>query len=190
MNDFNVKIRVIDTKSVSVHCIHLGRKVGVSFSFENYEDYCTKFGEACAAILRRINKIPIKAEELKPEPPPVDRTKVCTTDAKPFDPTTDSSGQQKNYKVLCEEERSKGFVRPYRDRYVHVGVGGSEIDPNNPSKHGRKGNGCGVETRMGRALSETYARDPKFYTHTYCAGCKTHLPVDEFVWDDGEVVGS
>ncbi len=43
---------------------------------------------------------------------------------------------------------------------------------------------------MGLALSETYARNPKFYSSTFCVGCNTHLPVGEFVWEDGEVVGT
>lgn len=46
---------------------------------------------------------------------------TCTTDGKPFDPTIGDTGQQKNYKVLCEEERAKGFVRPLRRSYKHVG---------------------------------------------------------------------
>lgn len=78
--------------------------------------------------------------------------------------------QHKTYLVLSEEERAKGFVRPVRQVYVHTK--------------------CGTETRMGLALSETYARDPKFYGATYCVGCRMHLSVDEFKWDDGEVVGS
>lgn len=84
----------------------------------------------------------------------------------------DTSGQNKKYLVLSEEERAKGWVRPYRDTYVH------DI--------------CGVATHMGRELSETYARDPKFYSHTYCVGskCQSHFPVSEFKWDDGEIVGS
>jgi hypothetical protein len=43
----------------------------------------------------------------------------------------------------------------------------------------------------GRALSETYARDPKFYGATYCCACRMHKPVAEFTWTaDGAVVGS
>lgn len=79
--------------------------------------------------------------------------------------------QQEVYLVLSEEERAKGFVRPYRDRYIHKT--------------------CGVETIMGKALSETYAREPKFYSATYCAYCQMHKPVSEFTWGaDGKVVGS
>lgn len=79
--------------------------------------------------------------------------------------------QQKVYLILSEEERKKGFVRPYRDRYLHQT--------------------CGTETRMGRELSETYARNPKFYGATYCVHCEMHRPVSEFVWSvDGQVVGS
>lgn len=98
--------------------------------------------------------------------------------------------QNKKYLILSKEERAKGFVRPVRRMYIHVGIGGNEIDPNDMSKHGRVGNACGVATTMGLELCETYARDPKFYGSTYCVGCKKHLPVAEFKWEDGEIVGS
>lgn len=79
--------------------------------------------------------------------------------------------QQEVYLVLSEEERAKGFVRPYRDRYIHKT--------------------CGTETIMGKALSETYARNPEFYGATYCVHCSMHRPVSEFVWSaDGKTVGS
>lgn len=80
----------------------------------------------------------------------------------------ESSGQQACYLVLSEEERAKGFVRPVRLKYVHET--------------------CGVVTRMGQEIAETYARDPKFYGGTFCVGCGDHFPVGEagqFVWDDG-----
>lgn len=88
------------------------------------------------------------------------------------------NGQQETYLVLSEEERAKGFVRPYRDSYRHVG-----------------GKACGTVTTMGRALSETYCRDPHFYSGTFCCGCGSHYPVSEFIWiemngTDGPVVGS
>ena len=95
------------------------------------------------------------------------------------------------YLVLSDAELAKGYIRPFRDKYIHVGVGGSEVDPNDPSKHGRTGLGCGTETVMGEKLSATYARDPKFYGSTYCCGCSMHRPVAEFVWSaDGARVGS
>lgn len=79
------------------------------------------------------------------------------------------------YLVLDEEELAKGYVRPYRDTYRHLQC------PVNPQ----------ATTRMGIALSQTYARDPKFYGSTYCVACRMHKPVGEFVWDkDGKVVGS
>lgn len=50
---------------------------------------------------------------------------------------------------------------------------------------------------MGNALAETYARQPNFYSGTFCVGCKAHFPLKNpdgsaaFVWDkDGSVVGS
>lgn len=149
------------------------------------------------------------------------------------------TGQNTCYLVLSEEERAKGFVRPYRDAYIHKGkkvetkgellsLEEGLIEMSDWSKtyytkeNGYAGylkypesespltgkflkqneydaiinkkeyvGGCGTLTTMGRALSETYARDPKFYGATFCCGCNKHLPVDEFVWDaDGEILGS
>jgi hypothetical protein len=81
------------------------------------------------------------------------------------------------YLVLSEEERGRGFVRPLRRAYRHVGQDNDTA--------------CGATTTMGLALCETYARQPDFYGSTYCTGCQKHRPVSEFVWvEDGEVVGS
>lgn len=77
-----------------------------------------------------------------------------------------ATGQQRGYVVLSPAERAKGFVKPYRDSYVH--------------------NVCGVNTKMGPSLSETYARDPYFYSGTFCVGCGAHFPLDQFRWDDCE----
>jgi hypothetical protein len=85
-----------------------------------------------------------------------------TPDHREIDPRT---GMQKGYVVLSEEERAKGFVEPVRKSYKHLV--------------------CGTTTTMGLALAETSARDPSFYSGTYCAGCGTHFPVGEdgdFVW--------
>ena len=85
-----------------------------------------------------------------------------------------ATGQQKGYVVLSADERAKGFVRPVRDAYVHTK--------------------CGAVTTMGRALAETYARDPQFYSGTFCCACRAHFPVGEhgeFVWDGtNEKVGT
>lgn len=91
-----------------------------------------------------------------------------TPDHREIDPTT---GMQKGYVVLSQEERAEGFVRPFRNKYIH--------------------DKCGVETRIGQSIAETYARDPKFYGGTYCVGCRTHFPVEEFKWSNtNEKVGS
>ena len=100
---------------------------------------------------------------------------LCTTNGKPVAEVranqTNETGQHDGYIVLCPDERAKGFVRPFRDRYKHTV--------------------CGGVTSMGRALSETYARQPSFYSHTFCVNCNRHLPVAEFVWTaDGLPVGS
>lgn len=88
------------------------------------------------------------------------------------------NGQQEGYVVLSEAERAKGFVRPYRDAYRHQT--------------------CGTITTMGRSIAETYARDPFFYSGTFCVHCRAHFPVGEggeFTWyemdgREGPKVGS
>lgn len=91
---------------------------------------------------------------------------------------SEPSPQADVYLVLSEDERAQGFVRPVRKTYVHK-RGMSQRTP-----------ACGQATTMSRELADTYARDPKFYGATYCVGCRMHLPVNEFDWDDGEMVGS
>ena len=130
--------------------------------------------------------------------------------------------QAEVYLVLSKEERAKGFIRPYRSTYRHVGdkpqydladltkeqrerypdEGYVKFEKypkkKNSSTIGRywtqkqlENTGCGAITRMGRELSETYARNPHFYGSTYCVECEKHLPIAEFIWTaDGEVVGS
>jgi hypothetical protein len=116
---------------------------------------------------------------------------LCTTNGKPVAEVragqTNETGQHDGYIVLCPDERAKGFVRPYRDAYKHVGR--PEVVGSGDSV--RLVGGCGAVTTMGRSLSETYARDPKFYGATFCVTCNKHLPVGEFVWTaDGQTVGS
>jgi hypothetical protein len=96
--------------------------------------------------------------------------KVTLTDGSPV--TSDhrelkANGQQKGYVVLSEEERAKGWVRPYRDSYIHKS--------------------CGGVTTMGRPIAETYARDPSFYSGTFCVNCGAHFPLDQFVWDGTDI---
>lgn len=101
---------------------------------------------------------------------PVDRScqMLVSGDAVPEDRSHTelrSDGQQKGYVVLCDSERAKGFVRPYRDAYKHLK--------------------CGTVTTMGRKIAETYARDPFFYSGTFCIRCAGHFPIGEdgeFVW--------
>lgn len=107
----------------------------------------------------------------------------------------DPVGQAEVYLVLSEEERAEGFVRPVRRTYVHeVMADGSNIPKVQTSRKGMLIGPCGgVATTMGRALAETYARNPHFYGATYCVGCQKHLPVGangEFSWEDGTRVGT
>lgn len=143
------------------------------------------------------------------------------------DPEVDPlTGQHKSYWVLSPSEREKGFVRPVRTAYRHVGRPGPvhplrdltddekkqyETDkyvkfeeyPKDESpvtgrfwtqeQLNKINKGCGTSTSMGRALAETYAREPGFYGATFCCTCQGHFPVGsdgEFVWEDGERVGT
>jgi hypothetical protein len=129
-------------------------------------------------------------------------------------------GQYRSYAVLPQSERDKGFIRPVRQSYRHVGdrpkyplrdlteeekvryaayqYVSFEAYPENPNSiRGRfwaekqLKPKCGTTTTMGRALAETYARDNTYYGATFCCHCREHLPVSEFVWEGtDEVVGS
>jgi hypothetical protein len=113
--------------------------------------------------------------EIVADPTPVDRTARVLTDGSPV--TDDHreisprTGQQRAYVVLSPEERAKGNVRPVRRNYIHTP--------------------CGTMTRMSQAIAETYARDPGFYSGTFCVACRQHFPLDQFVWEGTtERVGS
>jgi len=71
-------------------------------------------------------------------------------------------GQYENYPTIDEGD----FEQPVRDAYVHEE--------------------CGATTRMTGDLPESIARDPEYYTATFCVECGTHVPVEEVHWkDDG-----
>lgn len=100
---------------------------------------------------------------------PVDRSDRQLSGGGPVTPDhreiNPASGQQKGYVVLSPTERAKGFVRPFRDAYRHQK--------------------CGKITTMSRDIAETYARDPEFYSGTFCTTCRGHFPVGEdgeFTW--------
>ncbi len=161
----------------------------------------TVFYEACAWSVEASDAFAhLQSEPLeppvinKPAPPPADRSQQCLTNGSPvtadhreIDP---ESGQQKAYVVLTQEERAKGFVRPVRRTYTHVGVWTEMISGDGVTSKQRVG-GCDTDTKMGQALAETYARDPGFYSGTFCCFCRVHRPLNEFVWKDtSEQVGS
>lgn len=125
------------------------------------------------------------------------------------------SGMQKSYLVLSEEERAKGFVRPLRTSYIHVGVRPTgptreltELEHQRYDQYGyvlfeeytdksdrhvgrfwtkeQLESGCNQVTTMGLAIAETYARQPDFYGGTFCVNCGKHFPIGPF----GEFVWS
>jgi hypothetical protein len=83
------------------------------------------------------------------------------------------NGQQKDYIVLTDAEIADGLIRPLRMHYRHEN--------------------CGTVTTMGLKIAKTYARDPTFYSGTFCVACGKHFPIGangNFVWDDGTKVGT
>ncbi len=134
----------------------------------------------------------------------------------PIDPKT---GQHGAYWILSEVERARGFVRPVRFKYVHVGTRPKhplrELTEEERIRYRANGyvkyeeypegdvlagrywtneqlsNGCGAETRMSSDIAETWARDVHYYIRTMCIRCKNHFPVNEFVWEGtNEVLGT
>lgn len=138
--------------------------------------------EEIAKLQQKLKELKLK--ELEEKEPAVEKGKFEGVTIDRNDPGLKvilDNGMQQKYLVLSEEERAKGFVRPVRSAYRHAA--------------------CGTTTHMGRALSETYARNPKFYGGTYCVNCGTHFPLQrwneglgkfepDFYWDeDGTPVG-
>jgi hypothetical protein len=121
-------------------------------------------------------------------------------------------GQYADHWVLSKEERSKGWVRPLRLTYRHVGIrpkyelrdltdkekeqykdeGYVKYEPYPPGSHGlgrfwteaQLTSGCGRTTTMPLACAETYAKQPGYYGSTFCCTCGTYPRVGA----DGEFV--
>lgn len=92
-------------------------------------------------------------------------TKASTTYARSPEPGSSVRRASSSPASYVEEERAKGFVRPVRHSYKHLK--------------------CGGTTTMGDTLAQTYARQPDFYSGTFCCHCHAHFPVGadgEFVW--------
>lgn len=107
-----------------------------------------------------------------------------TLSGKPADPTYDGgapqpinekTGQHKDYWILSDEERAKGFKLPVRQSYKHLK--------------------CHAITKMSIKIAESCAADPFFYSGTFCVTCGEHFPLVDsngkrsFVWinNDGTV---
>ena len=87
----------------------------------------TRRDRVVAKILNDAAKISAERQE-QIEAPPVDRSAQTLTDGSPVTPDhkeiDPATGMQKGYVVLSAEERAKGFVRPVRNAYKHVGAPG------------------------------------------------------------------
>ena len=146
-----------------------------------------------------------------------DLKKYTTTDGRipevdDSTPTKDklSDGQYASHWILTKEERAKGFIRPVRTGYTHIGVRPTytlkeltakqkeihkdmnykyyEEYPEDEYLAGRYwteealSSGCGHTTTMPYSIAETWATDIHFYGRTFCAHCHDYFPVEEFVW--------
>lgn len=117
-------------------------------------------------------------------------------------------GQAKDHWILSDEERAKGFVRPVRLSYKHVGLPRPrfalrDLTPEEHERYDKFGyvkfeaypegesttgrywtakqlqGGCGTVTSMPQKIAETYAAKPDFYGSTFCCGCGGYFPVGE-----------
>lgn len=115
-------------------------------------------------------------------------------------------GQHADHWILSDADRAKGFVRPVRRSYVHVGIPGPKyplLDLTDGQREiwgdrqfakfedfesggGRYwtqedldkiGKGCQGATSMPQKIAETYAAQPSFYGSTFCVHCQEYLPV-------------
>ena len=154
---------------------------------------------------KKLRDGPPKKGTVSGNPPEVDSGPAPTNEKL-------SDGQYADHWVLSNDERNKGFVRPVRKSYIHVGAPYPkhplrdltekekarfpdegyvkfEIYPEDHHALGRfwthkQLHGCGQVTTMSRSIAETYARDPGFYGGTFCASCGDYFPVGK----DGEFV--
>lgn len=69
-------------------------------------------------------------------------------------------GQYENYPTIDEGE----FEQPVRRTYRHEE--------------------CDTTTSMREDIAESVARDPEYYSKTFCHGCGKHVPVDEVHWEE------
>ena len=152
-----------------------------------------------------MGELPVEETELTGDP-----------NGKPHREIDENTGQQRAYVVLSQSEREKGFVEPVRTCYVHVGCRPSrptrkltteetkryeaykyvafEEKPDGGGRYWtqeRLDSGCNMKTTISAAIAETFARKPDFYGATFCAACRQHFPLDEFVWHGtNQTVGS
>ena len=124
------------------------------------------------------------------------------------------TAQNQAYLVLSPEEIAKGFVRPLRKSYQHVGEKPQyllrDLTEDEKERHAASNyvayekypetedpilgrfwtqaqldrKGFDSVTIIDDTIAATYSRKPTFYGSTYCCYCRKHLPVAEFVWTD------
>jgi hypothetical protein len=155
-----MKIAIKDVKSIeNVELTKVNLKNGAFF--ESPSAFRDVLADYCDAVDAEVEYMYLHT--------PRSESKVTLTDGSPV--TDDhreiapETGMQKAYMVLSDEERAKGLVRPLRHSYIHKT--------------------CGTVTTMSNPIAETYARDPSFYSGTYCTYCRKHFPVGkdgEFLW--------
>lgn len=71
-------------------------------------------------------------------------------------------GQYENHPTIDEGE----FQQPVKMVYIHET--------------------CNGATNMSRKIAESIARDPEYYTKTFCYQCGDYYPVEQFRWESGE----
>lgn len=126
--------------------------------------------------------------------------------SKPEDVVKKADGQYSDHAILSDEERARGFIRPVRNAYVHVGIRPKyplrDLTPDEIERFKDDGyvkyeeypkserphlgrywtqrdltSGCNSRTTMPQKIAETYAAKPGFYGSTFCCTCGDYFPV-------------
>lgn len=81
-------------------------------------------GNRPAPVARKFNEVPVGTKDTRVTP----ISAGLVDDRAQLDTGLLANGQQRTYLVLSAEERSKGYVRPVRTSYKHVGIPGPRFE--------------------------------------------------------------
>lgn len=128
-DDLYLEVRLNEKDEVVLyHNLETDRDGGWSIIFTPAEayDFARRLMERADQASINIRERAARERREAAEKTPVNRSDQTLTDGSPVTPDhreiNPETGMQKGYVVLSAAERAKGFVRPVRRTYVHVGL--------------------------------------------------------------------